>query len=43
MEADLKDLNNSVESLERNYVELQELMYVLDCTDPFFAHVSKLL
>lgn len=40
MEADLKEMNNGVETLERNLVELQELHYVLQYTDPFFAHVS---
>jgi len=40
MEADLKEMNNGVETLERNLVELQELHYVLQYTDPFFEHVS---
>jgi len=40
MEADLKEMNNGVETLERNLVELQELHYVLRYTDPFFEHVS---
>jgi len=40
MEADLKEMNNGVETLERNLVELQELHYVLQYTDPFFVHVS---
>jgi len=42
MEADLKEMNNGVETLERNLVELQELHYVLQYTDPFFAHVSSI-
>ena len=42
MEADLKEMNNGVETLERNLVELQELHYVLRYTDPFFIHVSSL-
>jgi len=41
MEADLKEMNNGVETLERNLVELQELRYVLQYTDPFFVHVSS--
>jgi len=41
MEADLKEMNNGVETLERNLVELQELHYVLQYTDPFFEHVSS--
>jgi len=41
MEADLKEMNNGVETLERNLVELQELHYVLQYTDPFFVHVSS--
>jgi len=41
MEADLKEMNNGVETLERNLVELQELNYVLQYTDPFFEHVSS--
>lgn len=40
MEADLKEMNNGVETLERNLVELQELLYVLQYTAPFFEHVS---
>ena len=40
MEADLKEMNSGVETLERNLVELQELQYVLQYTDPFFEHVS---
>jgi len=43
MEADLKEMNNGVETLERNLVELQELHYVLQYTDPFFVHVSSLI
>jgi len=42
MEADLKEMNNGVETLERNLVELQELRYVLQYTDTFFVHVSSL-
>jgi len=41
MEADLKEMNNGVETLERNLVELQELHYVLRYTEPFFEHVSS--
>jgi len=40
MEADLKEMNSGVETLEQNLVELQELHYVLQYTDPFFVHVS---
>jgi len=42
MEADLKDLTNSVDSLERNFFELEELLHVLDFTNPYFEHVSYL-
>jgi len=31
----------NVESLERNYIELQELKYVLQYTDEFFLNVSS--
>ena len=40
MESDLKELNASVEALERNFVELQELRYVLQYTDSFFQQVG---
>lgn len=40
MEADLRDLTNSVESLRKNYLELEELCHVLQFTNPYFEHVS---
>lgn len=42
MEADLRDLTNSVESLKKNYLELEELCHVLQFTNPYFEHVSLL-
>jgi len=43
-ESELRELNTNVESLERNYVELQELKCVLQFTDDFFQqHGSGVL
>jgi len=41
-ESELRELNTNVETLERNYVELQELKYVLHYTDDFFQQSSGL-
>ena len=38
-ESELRELNTNVESLERNFMELQELKWVLHYTDLFFTQV----